>query len=102
MKTYAPYLDPLDSEKSLELCWYFANPTASDTEKALSQEHAKKAYQLSRQLMGEDGGKVVADMLSSQLIKNRVVGGQKVELAKCEFYSCMLVINKSAAQTDAS
>lgn len=102
MKTDAPYLDIIDSEKYLELGWYFANPTDSDAEKALSQEHAKKAYQLSRQLMGEDGGKVVADMLSSQLIKNRVVGGQKVELAKCEFYSCMLVINKSAAQTDAS
>ena len=102
MKTDAPYLDIIDSEKYLELGWYFANPTDSDTEKALSQEHAKKAYQLSRQLMGEDGGVVVADMLSGQIVKNRVVGGQKIELAKCEFYSCMLVINKSAAQTDAS
>ncbi|KTF07376.1 hypothetical protein MGSAQ_001128, partial [marine sediment metagenome] len=64
--------------------------------------HAKKAYQLSRQLMGDEGGKMVAEMLSNQIIKNRVMGGQKVELAKCEFYSCMLVINKSAAQTDNS
>lgn len=102
MKTDAPYLDIIDSEKYLELGWYYANPTDSDKEKELSQNHAKKAYQLSRQLMGDEGGKMVGDMLSSQIIKNRVIGGQKVELAKCEFYSCMLVINKSTAQTDNS
>ena len=102
MKTDAPYLDVIDSEKYLELGWYYANPTDSDKEKELSQSHAKKSYQLSRQLMGDEGGKMVADMLNSQIIKNRVVGGQKVELAKCEFYSCMLVINKSDAQTDDS
>ena len=102
MKTDAPYLDIIDSEKYLELGWYYANPTDSDKEKELSQNHAKKAYQLSRQLMGEEGGKMVADMLNNQIIKNRVIGGQKVELAKCEFYSCMLVINKSATPTDNS
>ncbi|WP_040642240.1 hypothetical protein [Psychrobacter aquaticus] len=97
-----PYLDLIDSEKYLELGWYFANPTDSDQEKELSQNHAKKSYKLARQLMGDEGGKLIADMLNGQIIKNRVVGGQKVELAKCEFYSCMLVINKSAAQTDNS
>lgn len=102
MKTDAPYLDIIDSEKYLELGWYYANPTDSDKEKELSQDHAKKAYQLSRRLMGDEGGEMVADMLSNQIIKNRVIGGQKIELAKCEFYSCMLVINKSAAQTDNS
>ncbi len=100
MQNDAPYLDVIDSEKYLELGWYFANPTDSDKEKELSQNHAKKSYQLARQLMGEDGGKLVADMLNGQIVKNKVIGGQKVELAKCEFYSCMLVINKSAAQTD--
>ncbi len=100
MSTEAPYLDLIDSEKYLELGWYFANPTDSDKEKELSQDHAKKAYMLARQLMGDEGGKLVADMLNGQIVKNKVIGGQKVELAKCEFYSCMLVINKSAAQTD--
>ena len=99
MKADAPYLDLIDSEKYLELGWYFANPTDSDNEKKLSKNHAKKSYQLARQLMGDEGGKLVADMLNGQIAKNKVIGGQKVELAKCEFYSCMLVINKSAAQT---
>ena len=99
MNTEAPYLDLIDSEKYLELGWYFANPTDSDKEKSLSQDHAKKAYQLARQLMGDEGGKLVADMLNGQIVKNKVIGGQKVELAKCEFYSCMLIINKSASQS---
>ena len=99
MNTEAPYLDLIDSEKYLELGWYFANPTDSDKEKALSQDHAKKAYQLARQLMSDEGGKLVADMLNGQIVKNKVIGGQKVELAKCEFYSCMLIINKSASQS---
>lgn len=102
MKTDAPYLDIIDSEKYLELGWYYANPTDTDKEKELSQNHAKKAYKLARQLMGDEGGKMVADMLTSQITKNKVVGGQKVELAKCEFYSCMLVINKSVVQEDNS
>ena len=99
MNAEAPYLDLIDSEKYLELGWYFANPTDSDKEKKLSQNHAKKAYQLARQLMGDEGGKLVADILNGQIIKNKVIGGQKVELAKCEFYSCMLIINKSASQS---
>ncbi|MGP5295476.1 hypothetical protein [Psychrobacter faecalis] len=99
MQDDAPYLDLIDSEKYLELGWYFANPTDSDKEKEISQNHAKKAYQLARQLMGDEGGKLVADMLGGQIAKNKTIGGQKVELAKCEFYSCMLVINKSASQT---
>ncbi|AAZ18014.1 hypothetical protein Psyc_0140 [Psychrobacter arcticus 273-4] len=98
MNTEAPYLDLIDSEKYLELGWYFANPTDSDKEKKLSQNHAKKSYQLARQLMGDEGGKLVADILSGQIIKNKVIGGQKVELAKCEFYSCMMILNKSASQ----
>ena len=98
----SPYLDLIDSEKYLELGWYYANPADSDKEKQLSQEHAKKAYKLSRQLMGDEGGKILADMLNGQIIKNQTAGGQKVELAKCEFYSCMLIINKAGAQNNDS
>ena len=103
MDTDAPYLDLIDSEKYLELGWYYANPTDSDKEKELSKAHAKKSYQLAQQLMGVDGGKLIAEMLGGQIIKNKTISGQKVELAKCEFYSCMLVLNKSGEQqADAS
>ena len=97
MSTEAPYLDVIDSQKYLEVGWYYANPTDSDEEKELSKTHAKKAYKVSRQLMGDDGSKVLSEMLSGQIIKNQTIGGQKIELAKCEFYSCMLVFNKAAA-----
>jgi len=102
MKADEPYLDLIDSEKYLELGWYYANPTDSDEEKELSKAHAKKSYKLARQLMGDEGGKVLTDILNGQIIKNKTIGGQKIELAKCEFYSCMLVLNKSGAQTEAS
>ncbi|WP_352336380.1 hypothetical protein [Psychrobacter sp. 16-MNA-CIBAN-0192] len=98
MTTDAPYLDLIDSTKYLEMGWYFANPTDNDKEKELSRAHAKKAYKLSRQLMGDEGGALIADMLGGQIIKNKTMGGQKIELAKCEFYSCMLVLNKSGAE----
>ncbi len=97
MATDKPYLDLIDSEKYLELGWYYANPTDSDAEKELSQNHAKKAYKLARQLMGDEGGTVLSDMLNGQIIKNKTAGNQKIELAKCEFYSCMLILSKSDA-----
>lgn len=90
----AAYLDIIDSQKFLELGWYYANPTDTDVEKETSVAHAKKVYNLSRQLMGEEGAKVVADMLGGQIIKNKVVGDQKIEIGKCEFYGCMLVLAK--------
>lgn len=101
MATDKPYMDLIDSEKYLELGWYYANPTDSDAEKELSKQHAKKSYKVARQLMGDDGGKVLSDMLSGQIIKDKTAGGQKIELAKCEFYSCMLILNKSGTTTDA-
>lgn len=92
-----PYLDLIDSDRYLELGWYYANPTDSDAEKELSLDHAKKSYTVARQLMGDEGSKLLANMLNGQIIKNETIGGQKVELAKCEFYSCMLILNKSSA-----
>lgn len=93
----AAYLDIIDSQKYLELGWYYANPTDTDAEKETSVAHAKKVYSLSRQLMGDEGGKVIADILSGQVVKNKVVGEQKIEIGKCEFYSCMLVLAKPKA-----
>lgn len=102
MQADAPYLDVIDSQKYLELGWYYANPADTDEEKQLSEEHAKKAYTLARQLMGDEGGRVLSDMLNGQIVKNKTAGGQKIELAKCEFYSCMIIFNKSKAQVSES
>ncbi len=102
MKADAPYLDVIDSQKYLELGWYYANPTDTEEEKKISEEHAKKAYKLVRQLMGDEGGQILSEMLNGQIIKNKTAGGQKIELAKCEFYSCMIIFNKSQAQVSES
>ncbi|MGM8885074.1 hypothetical protein ACS8FD_03955 [Psychrobacter sp. 1U2] len=102
MQADEPYLDVIDSQKYLELGWYYANPTDTEKEKELSKAHAQKAYTLARQLMGDEGGRVLADILNGQIVKNKTAGGQTIELAKCEFYSCMIIFNKSKAQTSES
>ncbi|WP_230658784.1 hypothetical protein [Psychrobacter sp. I-STPA10] len=89
-----PYLDIIDSQQYLEFGWYYANPTDSDAEKQSSIEHAKKVYQIANNLMGAEGTSLVANILTGQIIKNKTVGGKKVELAKCEFYSCMIILAK--------
>ncbi|WP_227430260.1 hypothetical protein [Psychrobacter sp. I-STPA6b] len=94
VKDNDPYLDIIDSNDYLEIGWYYANPKDSDAEKKTSIEHAKKAYQLAHNLMGESGGALVENILMGQIVKNKEVGGQQVELAKCEFYSCMLILKK--------
>lgn len=95
MANDAPYLDLIDSKHYVEIGWYYANPTDSDSEKKTSINHAKKAHTLATQLMGKAGSDLIANMLNGQIIKNTQIDGQRVELAKCEFYSCMLVIGKS-------
>lgn len=89
-----PYLDIIDSDKYLELGWYYANPGDSDSEKEMSINHAKKVYKAATALMGEQGAQLVTSILSGQIVKNKEVGDKKVELAKCEFYSCMLILDK--------
>lgn len=94
MKGEEPYLDIIDSQDYLEFGWYYANPTDSDSEKQTSIEHAKKVYKAATALMGEQGGQLVANILSGQIVKNKQISDHTVELAKCEFYSCMLILDK--------
>lgn len=94
MNDSQPYLDVIDSQDYLEFGWYYANPTDSDSEKQTSIEHAKSVYKVAHNLMGKEGTSLVGNILTGQVIKNKTVGGKKVELAKCEFYSCMIIFEK--------
>lgn len=91
-----PYLDIIDSNDYLEFGWYYANPTDSDNEKKMSINHAKKVYKVMTGLMGEEGGDLVASILAKKIVRNQEVGGHRVELAKCEFYSCMIILDKNS------
>lgn len=93
-----PYLDIVNSANYLEIDWYHANANDTNSEKQASINHAKKAHLLARHLMGKDGGNLIKQMLSGQTIKDRHIGGVSVALAKCQFYSCMLVLNKQNSQ----
>ena len=89
-----PYLDIIDSQEYVEFGWYYANASDSNKEKQISIEHAKKVYAVAQGLMGDEGKQLVTSMLNGQIIKNEDIGGQRVALAKCEFYSCMLILEK--------
>lgn len=95
MKGDEPYLDIIDSQDYLELGWYFANPNDSDSEKKISTDHAKKVYKVMTGLMGDEGKELVQNILSGKIVKNKAINDTKVELAKCEFYSCMIIMNKN-------
>lgn len=60
----------------------------------MSINHAQKVYQVMTGLMGDEGSELVQNILSGKIIKNKEINGTKVELAKCEFYSCMIIMNK--------
>ncbi len=94
-----PYLDMVNSNNYLEIGWQFANTEDNANVKKISARHARKAYRFARQLMGDEGGQVVLDMLSGKVIKNKQVNGINIALAKCEFYSCMLVMEKPKSTT---
>lgn len=96
MEGEQPYLDIIDSDNYIEFGWYYANPNDSDSEKKMSINHAKKVYKVMTGLMGEEGGNLVSSILSKKIVKNQVIGDQKVEFAKCEFYSCMIILDKNS------
>ncbi len=95
MANNAPYFDMVNSDNYLEIGWHFANINDSDEVKQTSITHAKKAYKFARQLMGQEGGQVVADMLVGHIIQDKQINGISIAIAKCEFYSCMMVIEKN-------
>lgn len=94
MKNNAPYFDLVDSKEYLEISWHFANPNDSENVKKASIDHAKKSHRFARQLMGNDGGQLVADILEGKKFKNIAVNGVFISLAKCEFYGCVVVMKK--------
>lgn len=98
MKEHDPYLEVIDSEGYLEIGWYYANQNDSEAEKAMSLLHAQKAYQLMQRLFGGAGAKLVEKMLRGQSLQNYPINHYTIEVAKCEFYSCMVVIKKPQIQ----
>lgn len=90
----APYLQTIDSKQYFELDWYFAHPSDSDSEKQQSIAHANKAYQIAQGLLGKDGGALVQDILGGEVVQNKAFNGKTVALAKCEFFSCQIIVKK--------
>lgn len=96
----APYFDVIDSPHYLELGWYYASPSDQTKEKKLAVDYAAHAYQLSRAWLGDpSGAKLIESMLAGDTVKNQTVGGVHVAMARCESFSCMLVLKKTKANS---
>ncbi len=77
MATDAPYLDLIDSNKYLEMGWYFANPTDTEKEKELSRA---KFEELCSDLIARcktpiENSLKDAELTSSSIDQNVLVGG---------------------------
>ncbi len=90
----APYLDLIDSPQFIELGWYYANPSDTDDEKRQSIENTGKIYKIAKGLFAKEGEELVEDIVNKQVIKQKTINNIYVEVAKCEFFSCMIVIKK--------
>ena len=65
----------------------------------MSVQHAKNAFELAQQWLGEEGATVVAAMLDGQTLQNKTYQGILIALARCQNYHCDLVIKKPKRPT---
>lgn len=57
--------------------------------------YAGHVYQLARGWLGNrEGAQLVENMLMGQTIRDATINGVGVAMAKCEFFSCILVLKK--------
>lgn len=90
-----PYFDVIDSAKFVEIAWYYPNTNDHIREQQLGINYAGYVYQLARGWLGSrEGGKLVEHMLMGQTVRNQTINGVGIAIAKCEFFSCMLVLKK--------
>ncbi len=91
----APYFEVIDSPKYIELGWYYASASDHVKEKQLAISYAANAYQLARAWLGNQAGAtLVESMLAGDTINNQTINGMNIAIARCEAFSCMLVLKK--------
>lgn len=90
-----PYFDVIDSPKFVEFGWYYSNINDNAREQKLGINYAGHVYQLARGWLGNrEGAQLVENMLMGQTIRDATINGVGVAMAKCEFFSCILVLKK--------
>lgn len=94
-KPAMPYFDVIDSPQFIELGWYYPNAKDRAQEKQLGIGYAGQVYQLARAWLGNrEGAQLVENILTGQTIRNQTINGVEIAMARCEFFSCMLVVKK--------
>ncbi|MDO5650928.1 MAG: hypothetical protein Q4G13_02180 [Moraxella sp.] len=86
-----PLLSLIQSDKFIELRWYYAAATDSTGDKSTSLNHAKKAYAFASAYLGKTGHSLIQSILSTP---NKDFGGldTRIHSAQCTHYTCQIVL----------
>lgn len=95
---HEPPLYVLESDKVLEIAWYYAAPKDNDDQKNTSLDYAKRIYALMGAYGGEVGENLVKSMLqnpnrlyTAEDESNKVID---VIVADCTNYQCHIILQK--------
>lgn len=87
-----PPLYVVDSDDFFEINWYFASPKDSDKDKAVSVAYAKAVHSIMRQILGDEGTKLMDKLLNQQ----SATAVRGVAYAHCRTYQCQIVLQKAS------
>lgn len=90
----AVFFNLIESNDLTEMTWFKASKKDTADIKQLGGDNAKKAFLAARAMLGEVGGKLVEEIITSENGESTVVHEKLVE-AKCEAFFCRMVVKKS-------
>lgn len=90
----AVFFNLIESNDLTEMTWFKASKKDIADIKQLGSDNAKKAFLAARAMLGEAGGKLVEEIITSENGESTVVHEKLVE-AKCEVFFCRMVVKKS-------
>lgn len=90
----AVFFNLIESNDLTEMTWFKASKKDTADVKQLGGDNAKKAFLAARAMIGEVGGKLVEEIITSENGESTVVHEKLVE-AKCEAFFCRMVVKKS-------
>lgn len=89
-----PVLAWSESERFIELIWYYPSAADSDADKARALDFAQRIYQAMGALAGKDGTAVVEKILDNQSLSQSSLGKYTLKQAHCKHTQCRIILAK--------
>ena len=87
---HEPPLYIIESDRLMELVWYYADAKDDDVTKQKSTQHAQRAYRVAHALYGDDGRTLMQTMLDGKPTPKQT----GLILASCLNYQCRMIWQK--------